>query len=296
MRRILCPDIAEYSEILSFLRDFYLTNKEANKNFSYRYLAKKLKWSAPYLNDIFKGRKKLSLKRALEFMDFVGLKGVKAEKFLFMYLSDTDLNFSKSTLSANALVARNTKKQLSNLMPEEFKSLENVYAFYIISYITTNQNTWNSSDFLNRLTLNKKVSLEAIEHAYERLIVLGVLEYDSTTGKTVILKTDGLYFDELFTDTQGDNAALTSELILNSEKEFVTNYLDFLQKPTTNDRAFFSGTIHLEEGMLGDAIDRLYSLRNYLYSLDAKTEANLAASKDLKVMQFSLNMFSLFKG
>jgi hypothetical protein len=295
MRRPICPDISEYFEILSFLQDFYLINKDIHKNFSYRYLAKKLNWSAPYLNDVFRGRKKLSLKRALEFIDYIGLKGVKAEKFLFMFLSNTDLNFSKSTLSSNAIDARNTKKQLSNLMREEFESFETIYDFYIIFYIATNKDIWNSSDFLNRLTLNKKITLEKTDQAYDRLIAKGFIKYEPKTGKTIILKIDGLFFDEQLSQRPVENDKIKSALILNSEREFIGNYLNYLEKPSAKDRAFFSGIIHIEEGMLGEALDRIYSLRNYMYSLNEKTDANLANAQNLKVMQFSLNMFSLFK-
>ncbi|MBY0412724.1 MAG: hypothetical protein K2Q18_01095, partial [Bdellovibrionales bacterium] len=108
MRKTFTPDINLYSEILPFFQDFYLLNKEKNKNFSYQYMAMQLDWSAPYINDVFKGRKKLSLNRAMELIEYLGLSGTTAERFLFLYLSDSDPSFSNSSMSKTATIYNNS--------------------------------------------------------------------------------------------------------------------------------------------------------------------------------------------
>ena len=81
-----CPDINQYNSISLFLQEVYSLNKKANKNASFRYFALKLKWPVSYLNDIIKGRKKLTIKRALELGLFLKLDAVDLERLIYLSL------------------------------------------------------------------------------------------------------------------------------------------------------------------------------------------------------------------
>ena len=80
-KKIKIPDINAYSQFHSFLHDFFDINKQSNKNFSFRFLARNLGWSASHLNDVLQGRRFLSLNKILEFIEYLGLKGVKRKGF-----------------------------------------------------------------------------------------------------------------------------------------------------------------------------------------------------------------------
>lgn len=302
MKKPFVPDINKYSDILVFMNDFFDLNKKKNPNFSFRYLGARLKWSAPYLNDVFKGRKKLSLNRALTFINFLGLSGLKAERFLFLYLADTDNAFSVSKLNVDALSSRETvvvkpEEELMNL-----KDFERLYLldYYIIQFLGLHDMVWDPQLFLKRLRLAQKPTLETLEKHLNHLVRDQYLSYKKETNKYEVLPN---FFNhhQLF-DQSG---AVTNEqeqkrlnIVKDHEQEYATQYLNSIHAPGISNRTFYSGIINLDEEAMKDVVERISSLRNHLYNLDMRTYEKFQAEppqpKD-SLYQFSLNIFSIFR-
>lgn len=297
MRKAFAPNINLYSEILPYLQDFYALNKVKNSKFSYRYLALKLKWSAPYLNDVFKGRKKLSLTKALEFIQFLDLKGAKAERFLFLFLSDSNTDFSESLLKNSALASRNTEKEHNRAMElEDFEKLQTLLDYYILYFLELNKGVWRAEDFLSKLTLQVKPTLNTLEIAINRLLKNNFIKYNSQTSLYELQVTDHLIFDQAPVD-KSELEKRRLEVLVKQEREYVTNFYNYLLKPISEKRTFCSGIINLDMELFAEAQDRIFALRNYLYELDLKGQARYAEAKgpESRIWQFSINLFSLFE-
>lgn len=298
MKKVISPDINQYLDLLSYLQDFYLLNKKKNAFFSFRYLASKIGWSAPYINDVFKGRKKFSLARAIEFINFIELKGTKAERFLFLYLSDTDHAFATSALKETALSNRDAKRSRGEMDLEEFKKLSSLFDYYILYYIELNCGIWDTEDFIKKLTLPCKPKVELIEQSLKRLQVIGQIKFNSKTKLYKIPPTVG---NVLIIDQEGksntEKEKIKLDAILKQEREYQTNYLNYLQHPVPNRRTFFSGILNLDLELYNEAQDRISALRNYLYELDVLGQQRYseASGPESRIWQFSMNIFSLFE-
>lgn len=296
MKKILSPDINLYSEILPYLQDFYTLNKEKNKNFSYRYLALRLKWSAPYINDLIKGRKKLSLKRALEFIELLELKGTNAERFLFLFLSDSDNLFSNSLLNKNALAAHDSKKQVhKEVLINEFEKFETMFDLYILFYLDYFKGEWNAEKFLLKFNFPKKPSIDFLNARVIRMVENKLLKPLPNPHTYQIISLGGVVLD------QHDGASSEEEhrklaAITKQERDYAESYLNYLNGPMKQN-IFCSGIINLNTELYSEAKDRLFAFRNFLYELDQRAQADIATatSADSRIWQFSMHIFSIFE-
>jgi uncharacterized protein (TIGR02147 family) len=296
MKKTFTPDINQYSEILPFLQDFYTVNKENNKNFSYRYLAMKLKWSAPYINDLIKGRKKLSLKRALEFIELIELKGTSAERFLFLFLSDSDNNFSESQLNKQALSAHDSKREVKKDIERiEFEKYESLFDHYIFFYLDYMKGVWNAETFLKKLNFPIKPSEEFLGTCIARMIKNKVIKYNSISGLYEHLSLGGVVMDQTGNGVT-EEERLKLAAIVKQERDYASSYLNYMHDPK-DPRIFCSGIINLDKELFIEAQDRMFALRNFLYELDHRAQERIPSAKgpESRLWQFSMHMFSLFE-
>lgn len=296
MKKTFSPDINHYTEILPFLQDFYTVNKENNKNFSYRYMAMKLKWSAPYINDLIKGRKKLSLKRALEFIEFIELKGTSAERFLFLFLSDSDSNFSNSQLNKQALSAHDSKREMKKDMERmEFEKYESLFDHYIFYYLDYAKGIWDAKEFLKKLNFPIKPSEEFLSTCIARMIKNKIVRYNSLSGLYEHISLGGVVMDQLAVG-ENNEEKLKLAAIVKQERDYASSYLNYLHEPK-DPRIFCSGIINLDKELFIEAQDRMFALRNFLYELDDRAQERIPAAKgpESRIWQFSMHMFSLFE-
>ncbi len=296
-KKVYSPNINLYDDFISYLEDFFSINKSQNSKFSYRYLALKLNWSAPYLNDVIKGRKKLSLGKAVELINYIGLKGAKAERFLFLYLSNVNPEFSHSSVHKDAILARNAEREHSRAMSlDEFEKLSTLLDYYILYFLELNKGVWNIDDFINKLTIQSKPSKEIVQFTFNRLEKNNYVILDPKTSLYKLNVTDQLIFDQ-DQDCKTELETRRLESLLQQEKEYAKNYFNYLKMPIKDKRAFCSGIINLDMELFTEAQDRIFALRNYLYELDAKGQQRYAEAKgpESRVWQFSINIFSLFE-
>lgn len=76
------PDVLQYSNYRTYLRDLYETRKSLQPSFSYRYFAQKAGIASPnYLKLVMDGKRNLTKKSLVKFQAALGLKGRRAEFF-----------------------------------------------------------------------------------------------------------------------------------------------------------------------------------------------------------------------
>lgn len=292
-KSIKIPDINLYSEFRPFLSDFIKLNKAHNKNFSLRFFAKKLRWSVSHLNDLIQGRRSISLEKALGLSDYLGLKGVRAERLLLLSLSETEGVLDKFR---EILAVRDCRKIVHTMHEDDPKTLGSVLTFRVIEYLIWLKGAWDPSDFIAR---NKGPNQENVDAAELQSIIKtleeqGVIQWNSTQNRYLMLREE-LYVDWHRMPDKRD--------IINLEKDYNGHYLGFLDDIslqisalTKGKWSYFSGSAHIPDDRAAEVLDRITSLRNYLSEIDRQTRAAYKESPDLKsnVYEYSLHHFPVF--
>lgn len=298
MSKPFAPDISDYDKLLPFFEDFYALNKKQNKKFSYQFLANKLGWSAPYLNDIFKGRKRLSLTRALEFMELLGLRGVRAERFLTLFLAESDASFSKSRVMQETLAGTNTNfRPSTENVKELLKQFETIFEYYILFYLHYNKGAWNTDKFLSELTLTSKPTNEWIERVFQKLVEQERVTFQpkSQTYKVETRTHDLLHFDPK------RNADEFRKRIAKVAQEHSAVFYDYLENPLYGKSSYVVGTVSLDPEAYQEARARISALHNYLIEASGKCQArfdedaNAAVTAENRIWQYQINIFSVFE-
>lgn len=84
------PNVKRFNSAISFFEKMYELNKAERSTFSYRVFASKIKWPASYLVDVIKGRKKLTLSRAIQFATVFKLNASQTEHLISICLAEND--------------------------------------------------------------------------------------------------------------------------------------------------------------------------------------------------------------
>lgn len=78
------PSPSEYSEVRFFLKELIQVNKSKNYRHGVRYFAGKLKWPASYINAVVLGKRKLTIRKALELSEFCRFGEYELEQLLII--------------------------------------------------------------------------------------------------------------------------------------------------------------------------------------------------------------------
>jgi uncharacterized protein (TIGR02147 family) len=290
-KNIKSPDINLYSDFRLFLNDFIKLNKAQNKNFSFRFFAKKLGWSASYLNDLIQGRRSISLQKALELSNFLGLKGIRAERLLLLTLSETA---EVAKTFSEILTVRDSRRIVHTMLEDDPKLLGSVLIFRVIEYLIWTRGAWDPSDFISRTKgqNGETVASTELQSIIKLLEERKVIQWNPSQNRYLMLR------EELYEDWQ---RIPDKNDIVNLEKDYVKHYLDFLnniplQNATYGNWAYYSGTIQIPYERISEIDERVRSLRNYLSEIDRQTRASYKENPGVKsnVYEYSLHLFPVF--
>ena len=278
-KKIQIPDINQYSQFRPFLDDFFKLNKESQKSFSFRFLAKKLGWSPSHLNDVMQGRRFLSLNTILELIEYLNLKGVRAERLLLLALFESNGIGEKGK---DFLALKNSSLNVKTMAEGEAQLLSSVRLQQVLHYLICRDGIWDAADFIARSRKADKISKTELSKTIQQLEQAGLILWNKVDAKFTILKT------EFYEDTKNPVGIFQT-----AQREFANSYLDFIDEPFPSWTDLF-GSVTIPRERLPEVFDRLAGLRNYLYEI-----RNQSLEKDPKtkfeVFQFSISLFSVFK-
>lgn len=157
-----------------FLRDAFLERKRRNPAYSTRALARDLGVSQSFVSLVLSGKKKLPLKRAVEFSRILGMDGVRSEAFVRAAASDMVRDKSASAYLDSLMAGR--KLELRLLALDQFKAIATWYHFAILDFTTCKGFRSDSAWVAERLGLSQM----EVHDAVERLVRIGLLD---TSGK-----------------------------------------------------------------------------------------------------------------
>lgn len=274
------PDINRHTQFRPFLVDFFQINKAANKNFSFRYFAHKLGWSASHLNDVPLGRRFLSLNKVLELIEFLGLKTVRAERLMLLALFESN---GLGNRTQDFLSILDSSLNVTTMTQDESKVLTSMRVQQVMQYLISRNGVWNASDFIARTRNGHKISKDELENVLCDLEKSQMIRWNSDQKKYVIEKTE-FYRDK---DYKGD------EIYSTIQREYGKNYQEFLEDRFTPWNDLF-GMVQIPASQLSEVYERMGGLRNYLYSLRSKA-LEKSPNEELEVFQFSISLFSVFR-
>ncbi len=280
-KKIKIPDINTYTQFHPFLNDFFKVNKDTNKNFSFRFLAGKLGWSASYLNDVLQGRRHLSLNKILELIDYLGLKGVRAERLLLLALFESN---GLSQRGEEFLAVRNSKMTTDTMTDEEMEILSSMRVCEVIEYLIWKEGHWNASDFTKRSRNPNPVSTSQLDEIIRMLEKKKLIRWDKDKKRFLVDKTE--FYRENFGNT-------SPSAFLNLEKDYFGNYVEFLKEPVGKWRTFM-GLAQVPEEYLAELADRVHSLRNFINGMIQKIPEGGSAGP-VEVYQYAITVFPAFR-
>ncbi len=80
---MIFPEFDARTTVQVYLRHFLDVNRQADRRKSARFFAKRLDWSSSLMPDVIKGRKRLSIQRALEFCSLARFSERRTQLFVF---------------------------------------------------------------------------------------------------------------------------------------------------------------------------------------------------------------------
>lgn len=279
-RRLKVPDINRYDDLRSFLGDFLAENRTRNRNFSFRFLGRKLGWSPSFVNHVVTGRRTISLEKTLELSRFLGLKGVRAERLIILSLFNSEALRSQGR---QLLALRDSSRNIQTMTEQERGLFRSVLFFQLVEYLLWKDGRWDAEDFKRRVVNGASVEPDDLQNIIQELVEKRFLKWKKAEGRYEVAK------NELYQDY----ACTSDEQILPLEKDFTRQYLAFLEERHGRG-TFFSGMVQIPEHRLAEVADRLSSLRNYLYEVNREAVSSAGDEESRPVHQFSLHTFPVF--
>ncbi|KYG67000.1 hypothetical protein AZI86_08235 [Bdellovibrio bacteriovorus] len=192
----------EQQHIRQVLTDYFVRASQKNPSFSLRAFAKKLEISSSALSEIMRGKRKISLSKALILASKIGL-------------SDKEIQKIRSIFERKSSIDKLTK--LSNpfreviLKPNEFDLLADWKFFAIVALMRTKGFKSENSWIAKRLSLTEA----EVAQSLQRLIDLGIVQKDrrgNLSEQKCSYRTSEDYPDELIRSRQveGLSAAIKS--------------------------------------------------------------------------------------
>lgn len=156
----------------AYLREVYSRQAQVNPSFSLRAFARRLGISPGGLSQILGRKKRLSLQRAHEFAQRLGLTGSEAEYFLLLVQLDSAESLSlRAALSEKLRALSNQEGSVHNLELEQFRLISEWHGLAILEYLSTDRPTG-----VREIASFFDLPASAVQTTLERLLRLELIE------------------------------------------------------------------------------------------------------------------------
>lgn len=272
---MIVPEVLEYQEISLFLKDFLQVNKELNTKYSVRFFSNRLRWPTSLFNDVISSRKSLSLKRAIEFSNFLDFDDFKTEYFVMLVLK-TNKSKEVSHFFTKYLNLNNDFKLFKSNIPSILFSESKLLA--VFDFLEMKKVFIDVESTVSGLSFFK-ITHDEVESIIDYLQKNQIIKIKD--NKVEILNSP-FYKDDIGAAT--DN---TGMLIHTSYSKNLIEFLESPKRPFTLN----SGYIPLSEENYKVSLNRILALRNLIFDY---SKEDLSKDLDkLRLYQIDLNLFPL---
>lgn len=282
MAKILLPNLSKYDNCASFFKDLMILNKTRHPKFSHRYLALALKWPISYTADLIQGRKRFTLKRALELAQYSKLGIFDTEKLIHLSLADSpdakvQQHFSKILKAKSTQNSRHQSKT-THTSEQLFEYIE-IGAVY--EALKWSRRPLEASEIKNLLYTFKDLSVERIQKILDILVAQKVIQIKDQ--KVSILVAE-LVLDQFNDGSDGG---------IKIHRQYAQNFINFTEQPQFPG-LFTSGFLRFTPDQFKEVAHRLLEVRNWMFSLSSEnTAAPNAPSNTSSLYQFDINLVNI---
>jgi uncharacterized protein (TIGR02147 family) len=261
------PSIFDEKSASSFFKKFIELNRD-RKGFSQRAVSTRLKWPVSYLPDLIRGRKPLSIQRAVQFARYFKLSPIDMEKLILLSLHDQKMIDSLENASL-----KNTKSQTRKNAPEDLDLLDAhlLLVLECIRWFKGQATAEGLSELLKPRGLTEKDILKSIKILMKKDLIQKENEHYKTTSKAIL----GDDFDSAANDAQ-------------MHKQFASMTMEYFNQafgPAVYNSAF----VHIERSRFEEIADRIVAFRNWLLEISA-IDAQKEVHEDIRLFQLDLNL------
>lgn len=274
-----------YSTIKEYFKEFYVINKIKNSEFNYRTFAKELSWPTSYLHDVIVGRKKLSVQRTLQFVDYFKMNNINKEHLLWLTLQQSKKEEQENREAYNKKIDPNFilyDKDIHNNL-----SLQNDIA--LISFLYLWKRKKISADQILQEFAVPSLSIDRINKAADVIEEKNIFQWDKNNqliNKNIELSRE---FDH--SNTKGDKRYEGIEL----HKDAAINFLEFINNPQSPS-TYHSRIIAIPKGQFMPIAIKIIELRNWIDEISNQHVADSQEpEKTSRLMQLDLNLFPVQK-
>lgn len=283
---MIIPELENYDTYQDFFKDFYTLNKNENKIWSYRNLAKKINWPASLLNEIINGKKELSLDRALEFAKSVKLNAIETERIIFLVLSQSKQNNYKEYFAdkINLHKHKRTFKNIEyNIKEEEhFEIDENIYSditlLLIMDFLNLNSNKTITVELIcDSFNIKELSEIEVIQAKVNHLEKCNLVEITKSNNRILSIKPlkKNLYF-------------IVNKSNIHLMKQYMNLTLNNLNSSTKG--WICSAFVPIPQSKIHEVIKRYEEFRSYILNIDKLKDEQ---SSNQLLFQLDLNLINL---
>lgn len=276
-----------FSDAQSYFKNFFVTNKISNSQFSYRLFAKLIGWPPSYLSDLVAGRKNLTVERAFEFANYFKMNNLNKEHMLWLALANTHKNNLDTFLQQKSKVNPNASLYQSEAVLDETLLFDVIWVLQIL--------TWQKK----KLTVDELLATfeipgftaDRLMRALDKIEKENYLEW-SNDGR-LCGKNDKAHLPTAFdhSDTKGDPRYQGIKLHSYSTANFL-HYINYPHGPST----YHTRPVVIPKGQFLTVAMKMIDLRNWMDELSNQHMAQSEdPSKDSHLMQLDLNLFPLTK-
>ena len=277
-------DPRKFLTIDEYIKSAVDHHKQRNYRNSDRSFALKIGWSASYLNDVCKKRKKATLPKILTLAKNLKLTPLQTEHVIYLCLANTEKkevgSYFQKYIYANA--DKEIVSKQSSIDRQFFTNTLNGLVFEILRWA---RKKMLASEILDLLTMIKHRVTEAeIKQSINYLESNGIVEFDQQ-GTLIAFQEDHVL------DERGSGELERSGVDIHRQySQNFMDFIDFFQSPSM----FNSGFVEIARKDFMSIASKMLDMRNDLiaYSKKANKFSKPSPWQSL-VFQFDINLFPM---
>lgn len=275
------PDVNEHKDSCSFFRRFVEVNRNANRKFSTRFLAKRLAWPASYLTDLTSGRKSLTISRAVQFAKVAELDEFSTERLILMAIRDKEDPVAKQYATA-ALSSRYEETIFADA-PVTGAPFSEVETLAVLDLLLWLGEIPEVAAIKKMLPTFASWSDQRLREIVQFVSASGLFEVDEKSGRLRQVH-DYLQFDSFL-----DGANRRSRGLIH--KQYAENFIRFCDS-ISPPLDLNSGFVALTESQFEVLRHKLLILRNWLFKAAQHNQGSGSKGAAL-LYQYDFNVFSI---
>lgn len=264
------PSLFETTTANKFFQDFVELNRH-RRSFSQRSISQKLGWPISYIPDLIKGRKVLSIQRAIQFGRYFKLDPISLEKLILLSIESMKLLSSREMEELKSTKSRVRKDKTKDT---EILDAKMMLVFECIRWL---KGTGTKKDIVELLSA-RHITANDVIRALETL-----------SKKALITKLGDKYkasTENLFSDDSGDidDSALHIQF---------AEILQAFFKKKVGPALYNSAYVHIERSRFNEIADRIVALRNWIFEISI-IDGKRSIEEDVRLFQLDFNVTPIF--